>query len=99
MSKSILSEKNVIQSWLDTPQGYYIGLPKYGENLYELYFKNPNQVRLKLHRILDKIEEDLGVEISNSIHSIELLTVKESDNYFIGIFYGESQIAIGEVKL
>lgn len=96
---SILSEYDPIKCWLDTPKGYYVGMPDFGNNLFELQFKNQRNVRLKLHKILDKIEEDLGSDIANIVDSIELVKVENYDNFFIAIIYNNSKnVAYKEIK-
>jgi len=96
---SILSEYDPIKCWLDTPKGYYIGMPEFGNNLFELQFKNERNVRLKIHKILDKIEQDLGSDIVNIIDSVDLLKIEDFDNFFIGIIYNNGQnVAYKEIK-
>lgn len=69
---SIVSEKHPIQQWLDTPEGFYVGFPLYGNIIHKLLFKNTMEVRRNLGLIIDAIERDLGSEVAQSIISIDL---------------------------
>jgi len=93
---SIISEKNPIECWINTPTNYYIGNESFGNNISELQFKNMQSVRLKLHKILDKIEEDLGSEIASLIDEITIIQ-KDSDTMQIAIFYNNyNGVALGD---
>jgi len=97
MVSSILSEFDPIQSWLDTPLGYYIDKPDFGNNLYELLYKNTDEARIKLHRILDKIEEDLGNEVSSVIDEVYLVSLG-IDTVGISIRYDSEKFAEKTIK-
>ena len=89
---SFLSELDFLKCWLDTPIGYYVDKPNFGNNLKELMFKNKQDIRLKLHLIMDKIEEDLGNEVADNIDSIKLIRVDEIDKLLIAIRYNNEMI-------
>ena len=98
MAKSVLSEFDVIQSWLNTPEGYYIGKPDYGNNLYILLFKNQESIKPKLHDVLDKIEYDLGVEVASTIDEIAVVKIEEQDKYKIVIRYNSEMFAVADIN-
>jgi hypothetical protein len=95
---SVLSEIDPIQTWLNTPLGYYIDKPTFGNNIPELLFKNIDQARLKLHLIFDKLEEDLGQEIVNMINEISLLQTEDFDKLYLVIRYNNNNFAGTEIK-
>jgi len=99
MVKSCLSEYDVIQSWLNTPEGYYIDKPTYGNNLYILMFKNRENIRPKLHMVLDKIGIDLGVQVANTIDEIIVVKVEQFDKFNIVIRYNGQMFAVAEINM
>ena len=98
MAKSILSEFDVIQSWLNTPEGYYIGKPTYGNNLYILLFKNRESIKPKLHQVLDKLEYDLGIEVASTVDEIAVVKIEEQDKYKIVIRYNFNMFAVADIN-
>ena len=99
MAVSVLSEFDVIQSWLNTPEGYYVDKPTYGNNLYILLFKTKKNLKMKLHLILDKIEYDLGFEIANTIDEIILVKVEQFENFKLVIRYNFDLFATADIIL
>ena len=98
MLKSILSEYDIIQSWLNTPKGYYVDKPDYGNNLYILVFKNEESIRPKLHDILDKIELDLGIEVANTVDEIVVVRIDDFDKFKIVIRYNFEMFAVADIN-
>ena len=98
MLKSVISEYDVIQSWLNTPEGYYVDKPLYGNNLYILTFKNDESIRPKLNQILDKIEFDLGIDIVSTVDEIVVVKVENFDNFKIVIRYNFNMFAIADIN-
>lgn len=94
---SILSEPKPIQHWLDTPIGYYVGEPLYGNKIERKTFSNMDYARYELGSIVDDIRFDLGDEIADSILSIDLAKASDDTMYII-ILSKDGQYSIGEVK-
>jgi len=99
MLKSCLSEYDVIQSWLNTPEGYYVDKPTYGNNLYILMFKNRENIRPKLHLVLDKIGIDLGFDVANTIDEIIVVNVENFDKFKIVIRYNGNLFAVADINI
>lgn len=95
---SILSETNPIQHWLNTPIGYYPHDREYGNNLHILLFKNDTVIKLLLNDILDKIREDLGDTVVNSVDEIFTATVDDIDKKIVVIRYKKDKFAFGVVE-
>lgn len=70
---SFLTQKNPIQHWIDTPDGSYTGKPNYGNNFYEVLFKNKNNISLIIPIIANKLLRDLGEDEASKIDTISLV--------------------------
>jgi hypothetical protein len=90
--KSIISQPDPIQAWLDTLAGYYKGTDEFGLDPNLFLFKNST---IALSRIYDKIIEDLGKDIAYLIDKLEL-NILESDRVEILIYYKQK---IASVKV
>ena len=81
--RSVLSEYSLIQNWLNTPKGYYVDKPDFGNILDELLFKSRKNAEIKLGFVMDEIINDLGYEVASEIVSINLVGTKELDKFII----------------
>ncbi len=95
--QSVFSEYSVIQNWLNTPKGYYVDKPEYGNILDELLFKSKRNAEVKLGFIMDKIIQDIGYNASSQIVSMNLVGTKELDKYLIVITLKNGLTAFREV--
>jgi hypothetical protein len=94
---SILSERDSIQCWINTPIGYYVGSEKWGNSISSYQFKNIGNIRMSIHKLLDKLKDDLGAEIYNTIDEVAIIR-RDIESYSFVIAYNNyNSIAIGDI--
>jgi hypothetical protein len=97
---TILSnDRDYIQDWIITPIGYYRHNEKYGCNINIFMYKSIDTIRDNLGLIIDKIREDLGDDIANTIDEVAVIETNEIDNIFIGIRYSGDKFAFSPIEL
>jgi len=69
--KSILLESDPIRAWLETPYGYYVGVP-FGFNPNIILFKNKQIASISLNRMLDDMARDVGEWIYDVIENVSM---------------------------
>ena len=94
---SIVLEKDVILSWLNTPFAYYTGVP-FGFNANLFLYKNKEYAQIALGSMLDDMERDLGTWIYDVIESVSLGTDKDTDTFKIEIKYNNSQTTFKDLE-